>query len=91
MKTIRLAWKALARFRTYTFINILGLALSLACVLIILRYIHQEVTVNHFCKDLENTYLLYIEYEDGSRKPNDQRRQCCKERIAQPLTDVHFT
>ena len=62
MKTIRLAWKALARFRTYTFINILGLALSLACVLIILRYIHQEVTVNHFCKDLENTYLLYIEY-----------------------------
>ncbi|MCS2289363.1 hypothetical protein NXV11_14630 [Bacteroides fragilis] len=50
MKTIRLAWKALARFRTYTFINILGLALSLACVLIILRYIHQEVTVNHFCK-----------------------------------------
>ena len=52
MKTIRLAWKALARFRTYTFINILGLALSLACVLIILRYIHQEVTVNHFCKDL---------------------------------------
>ena len=67
MKTIRLAWKALARFRTYTFINILGLALSLACVLIILRYIHQEVTVNHFCKDLENTYLLYIEYEDGRR------------------------
>ena len=55
MKTKKLAWKALARFRTYTFINILGLALSLACVLIILRYIHLEVTVNHFCKDHENT------------------------------------
>ena len=55
MKTIKLAWKALARFRTYTFINILGLALSLACVLIILRYIHQEVTVNHFCKAVERS------------------------------------
>ena len=69
MKTIRLAWKALARFRTYTFINILGLALSLACVLIILRYIHQEVTVNHFCQKRKSIVfdllILRIRHHDS--------------------------
>lgn len=87
MKTIRLAWKALARFRTYTFINILGLALSLACVLIILRYIHQEVTVNHFCKDLENTYLLYIEYEDGRRTISSNEDRNNDPNFIDPLND----
>ena len=39
----------------------------------------------------KSTYTHFSASKDGSRKPNDQRRQCCKERIAQPLTDVHFT
>lgn len=68
MNTIKFSWKALTRFRTYTFINILGLSLSLACVLIIVRYIHQELTVNHFCQDLDNTYLLYSEFQNGKRQ-----------------------
>ena len=46
--------------------------------------------VRHYisCK---SSYTHFSASKDGSRKPNDQRRQCCKERIAQPLTDVHFT
>ena len=39
----------------------------------------------------KSSYTHFSASKDGSRKPNDQRRQCCKERIAQPLTDVHFT
>ena len=39
----------------------------------------------------KSTYTHFSASKDGSRKPNDQRCQCCKERIAQPLTDVHFT
>lgn len=46
MKQIVLAIGTLLKFKAYTFINILGLALSLACVFTIARYIHQENTVN---------------------------------------------
>lgn len=79
MKIIRLAIRTLLRFPLYTVINITGLALSLACTLIIIRYIHQEVTVDHFCKDLDRTYLLTSEYHNrpkrlgGNSNPNRDR------------------
>ena len=47
MKNQLSAIKALFRFRIYTIINIIGLAISVAATLIIVRYIHQEVTVDH--------------------------------------------
>ena len=43
MKNIFLSLKILMRFRTYTAINIVGLALSLASVFVLVRYIHQEL------------------------------------------------
>lgn len=46
--------------------------------------------VRHYISG-KSSYTHFSASKDGSRKPNDQRRQCCKERIAQPLTDVHFT
>lgn len=61
MKIIRLAIRTLLRFRLYTLINILGLALSLACTMIISRYVYQELTVNHFVNDLEHTYITIMQ------------------------------
>ncbi|WP_455584491.1 ABC transporter permease [Bacteroides sp.] len=68
MNNIKFAWKAIARFKTYTIINLLGLSLSLACVMIIVRYIHQELTVNRFCTDLNNTYLLLGEFHNRPKQ-----------------------
>ena len=45
MRQIILAINALLKFKAYTLINVLGLACSLACVLTVARYIHQENTV----------------------------------------------
>ena len=45
MNTLRYALRFLLRARTYTLINLLGLAFSLACCIILLRYIHRELTV----------------------------------------------
>ena len=42
MRQIILAINALLKFKAYTLINVLGLACSLACVLTVTRYIHQE-------------------------------------------------
>ncbi len=57
--------RVLNRFRLYTVVNILGLALSLACVILIARYVHQETTVNHFVTDLDRTYLMTQEEQNG--------------------------
>ena len=46
MKTLKYAWRFLIRSKSYTIINVVGLALSLACTLILLRYIHRELQVN---------------------------------------------
>ena len=48
MKIILLAIRSLMRFRLYTVINVLGLALSLACVIIISRHVYSEATTDHF-------------------------------------------
>ena len=45
MNTLRYALRFLLRARTYTLINLLGLAFSLACCIILLRYIHRELIV----------------------------------------------
>ena len=46
MKILKYAWRYLTRSKSYTIINLLGLSLSLACCIILLRYIHRELTVD---------------------------------------------
>lgn len=58
------AFRVLKKFRLYTAINVAGLALSLACATIVIRYIHQELTVDSFVPHLDRTYILTREYEN---------------------------
>lgn len=58
MKTVKYAVRFLVRSKTYTFINLLGLAFSLACCIILLRCIHRELTVDTHCVDRENVYIV---------------------------------
>jgi len=67
MKKLKTSLRALHKFRFYTIVNILGLAISLACVIIIARYVHQETKVNNFATDLDRTYLLSIEDPENNR------------------------
>ena len=67
MKTITYAIRFLLRSKSYTIINLLGLAFSLACCIILMRYIHRELTVNDF-KGKERIFLVTNEYD--SREPD---------------------
>ena len=57
--------------------NIIGLAVSLACVIIIARYVPQAPTVNHFIDHLDNVALVTIQHNNrppqlgGSISPLD--------------------
>ena len=69
MKILLFAIRSLMRFRLYTVINILGLALSLACVIIISRYVYSEATTDHFNKNHDRLYLSMRHWENGDRAP----------------------
>ena len=60
MNTLRYALRFLLRARTYTLINLLGLAFSLACCIILLRYIHRELTVDTHCVDRKMCMCLVV-------------------------------
>ena len=60
MKTIKYAIRFLVRSKSYTLINLLGLAFSLACCIILMRYIHRELTVDTHCVDRENIYGVIL-------------------------------
>ena len=68
MKIILLAIRSLMRFRLYTVINVLGLALSLACVIIISRYVYSEATTDHFNKNHERMFLSVRHWGDQKQK-----------------------
>lgn len=66
MKTLKYAWRFLIRSKSYTVINLLGLAFSLACCIMLMRYIHRELTVDTHCIDREHVYGV-IQDMDGNR------------------------
>ena len=73
MKFLKYSLRSLNKFRLYTFGNILGLAISLACIIIIARYVHQETMVNHFAKNIERTYISSIEFQNRQPLFSDSR------------------
>ena len=66
MKTLIYAIRFLARSKSYTIINLLGLAFSLACCIILMRYLHRELTVDTHCVDRDRT-VMAVRDIDGTR------------------------
>lgn len=66
MKTFQYAMRFLLRARSYTLINLLRLAFSLACCIVLLRYIHREYTVDVHCVDRNEVYAVRVDMEGNS-------------------------
>lgn len=72
MKTLKYAWRFLMRAKSYTFINLLGLAFSLACCIILMRYIHRELTVDTHLLHPDHSYLVLRDV-DGNVYPTNAK------------------
>lgn len=66
MKTLNYSVRFLLRAKSYTLINLIGLSFSLACSIILLRYIHRELTVDIHCIDRDQVYGVQTMF-DGNR------------------------
>lgn len=58
---IKRAVRTLSRQKVFTCINILGLALSLACCIVLSRYLHYEATAESHAIDID--HIMAIRYE----------------------------
>ena len=65
MNTFRYAFRFLRRQKYFTVINVIGLALSLACCIILTRYLYREATVESHCIDA-STVIVPVEYYETS-------------------------
>jgi putative ABC transport system permease protein len=63
------ALRALAKNRTYAFINIFGLTIGLAACLLILLYVNYERSYDGWLKDADRTYQLqtFVKNDDGEQ------------------------
>ncbi len=66
------AWRNLLRNKVYSFINIAGLGLGLACAMLIILFVADESSYDRFHKDAGNIYRVVKDFvnDDGSRLPD---------------------
>jgi ABC-type antimicrobial peptide transport system permease subunit len=56
----RIAWRNLVRNKAFSFINILGLALGLACSLLMILWVQDEKSVDGFHANSNELYQVYL-------------------------------
>ncbi|HEY0150064.1 MAG TPA: ABC transporter permease [Allosphingosinicella sp.] len=61
---VTVGFRALAKNRTYAFINIFGLAIGLAACLLILLYVRYESSFDKWLPNAENSYQLQSHYRN---------------------------
>ena len=79
------AVRALAKNRTYAFINIFGLAIGLAACLMLLLYVRYETTYDQWLPDAANTYQFQTHYQhpQTGQPPLLQMTRLCRPGAAQ--------
>ena len=90
MRQIILAINALLKFKAYTLINVLGLACSLACVLTVARYIHQENTVNQCFPEYKRICLIKTSTSSGENFLGGYRSGSCRRTIYGDLSNIGY-
>ncbi len=71
----KIAFRNLARNKIYSFINIAGLSIGLACAMLIILYVKDEVSYDRFHKNVSNIYRITTQSIDknggkGRKDPN---------------------
>ena len=59
-----IAWRNLWRNKVYSFINIAGLSIGLACAMLIILYVKDEVSYDRFHKNVNNIYRIVTQSID---------------------------
>ena len=70
---IKTALRNLARFKGYAFINIIGLAIGMACVILIMLFVKAELSVDNYHPNSNQVYRLNIQVTNPQTGAKNQR------------------
>jgi ABC-type antimicrobial peptide transport system permease subunit len=59
---LKIAWRNIKRYKGYSFINIVGLAVGLACCILILLWVQDELNYDRFHANLNDLYRINAEF-----------------------------
>jgi len=62
----KIAWRNLLKNKTFSLINIAGLSIGLACTMLILLYVKDEISFDKFHKNVNNIYRIVSKSKRGS-------------------------
>ena len=68
----KIAWRSLSKQKGFSFINIFGLAIGMACSLLIFLFVKDETSYDRFHHDASQIYRVVKDFvnDDGSRLPD---------------------
>src|SRR5687767_6088205 len=68
----KIAWRNLLRYKGFSLINILGLAIGIACCLLVGLFIMDELSYDKYHNDAGSIYRVVKDFvnDDGSRLPD---------------------
>lgn len=67
---LKIAWRNLMKNKTFSFINIFGLAIGLTCCMLIALYIHNELSYDSYHKNISRLYQVGTTFVKNG-KPED--------------------
>ncbi len=69
---IKIAWRNILRYKGFSLINILGLAIGLTCCVLVGLFIMDEVSYDRYHKDADRIYRVVKDFvnDDGSKLPD---------------------
>jgi putative ABC transport system permease protein len=62
------AWRNIRRQKLYTIINVTGLSIGMACSLLILLFVYDELNVDRFHENADQIYRVYLILEENGQK-----------------------
>ena len=69
---IKIAWRNLLRYKGFSLINILGLAIGISCCILVSLFIMDELSYDQYHKDAGRIYRVVKDFvnDDGSKLPD---------------------
>src|SRR5258705_13937764 len=69
---LKIAWRNLLRYKVFSLINVLGLAIGLTCCILVSLFIMDELSYDKYNKDSDRVYRVVKDFvnDDGSRLPD---------------------
>lgn len=65
----KIAWRSLSRSKMYSLINIVGLTVGIACCILIVLYVKDELSYDKYHKNYNEIYRVLHAYREKSDKP----------------------